>query len=455
VKSVRTRLILVFLAATALPLAATWWIAASLFEHSLSYSSTDQLDELSKTLEIAGRELYQRARESLKADAAAGRVLPERASPQSPEVAEFIESGEPERFVLSPGGERLAYYVRRGGEVDLYSAKLGSATLARISDQYRRAREAVDQARTRDLRRGFLYTFLLLAAAVWGVALAALVFMAHQVSRPILRLTAGLERLAAGDLDARVDLQRPDEVGRAVTAFNHMAAELRQSRDRLVYLTQLASWQGLARKMAHELKNSLTPIRLMMEEVLARDGEDDRAFVQQAARIVVDEAETLERRVRAFSEFAAEPPVRPAPMDVNAVVEDRLALLRAGHPELSCSAELAQALPPAQADEDLVKGILTNLLENGADAAGAGGRMLVRTFAGDGVIAIEVHDSGPGLSEQARKSLFEPTITFKKRGMGLGLSIARKNALLLGGDIVLAPGALGGAAFRITLPKNR
>jgi two-component system nitrogen regulation sensor histidine kinase NtrY len=455
VKSVRTRLILVFLAATAVPLAATWWIAASLFEHSLSYSSTDQLDELSKTLEVAGRELYQRARESLKADAAAGRIVAERASPRSPEVAEFLESGEPERFVLSAGGESLAYYVRRGGEVDLYSAKLGAPSLARISDQYRRARETVGDARARDLRRGFLYTFLLLAMAVWGVAVAALVFMAHQVSRPILQLTAGLERLASGDLDARVDLQRRDEVGRAVTAFNHMAVELRQSRDRLVYLTQLASWQGLARKMAHELKNSLTPIRLMMEEVLARDGEDDRAFVQQAARIVVEEAESLERRVRAFSEFAAEPPVRPAALDVNAVVEDRLALLRAGRPELSCAAELDTSLPPAQADDDLVKGILTNLLENAADAAGPGGSMLVRTFADDGVIAIEVHDSGPGLSEQARKSLFEPTITFKKRGMGLGLSIARKNALLLGGDIVLAPGKLGGAAFRVTLPKNQ
>jgi two-component system sensor kinase FixL len=65
---------------------------------------------------------------------------------------------------------------------------------------------------------------------------------------------------------------------------------------------------------------------------------------------------------------------------------------------------------------------------------------------------VEVHDSGPGLSEQAKKSLFQPTISFKKRGMGLGLSIARKSALLSGGDIFLVKGELGGAAFRVTLP---
>ena len=104
------------------------------------------------------------------------------------------------------------------------------------------------------------------------------------------------------------------------------------------------------------------------------------------------------------------------------------------------------------ADPDLIKGILTNLLENAAEAAGEGGRILGVTAAENGRVAIEVHDSGPGLSEQARASLFQPTISFKKRGMGLGLSIARKSALLSGGDIVLVKGELGGAGFRVLLP---
>ena len=108
--------------------------------------------------------------------------------------------------------------------------------------------------------------------------------------------------------------------------------------------------------------------------------------------------------------------------------------------------------PPVLADQDLVKGILTNLLENAAEAAGEGGHILGKTRAENGHVAIEVHDSGPGLSEQARASLFEPTISFKKRGMGLGLSIARKSALLSGGDIELVKGELGGAGFRVLLP---
>ena len=99
-----------------------------------------------------------------------------------------------------------------------------------------------------------------------------------------------------------------------------------------------------------------------------------------------------------------------------------------------------------------MKGILTNLLKNAAEAAGAGGSVLAMTRATNGVVTIEVHDSGPGLSTDASATLFEPTITFKEHGMGLGLSIAKRHALLSGGDITFIAGELGGAAFKVTLP---
>ena len=314
------------------------------------------------------------------------------------------------------------------------------------------ARAAARQARERDLRRGFKLTYILLAASFWLLATGTLIYLAHRISRPIHELTAGLGQLASGDLSARVPPQSDDEIGRAVAAFNDMAGRLQESTERLLYLRQLASWQTLARKMAHEVKNSLTPIRLTVEEMLARYDEADRAFMTQATQIVVDEIETLERRIRAFSQFAAEPPVSVVPLDVNAALQERVTFLRTGHPEVSYECRLGEGIPSVMADPDLIKGILTNLLENAAEAAGEGGRILGVTMVEQNRVAIEVHDSGPGLSEQARSSLFQPTISFKKRGMGLGLSIARKSALLSGGDIVLVKGELGGAGFRVLLP---
>jgi two-component system nitrogen regulation sensor histidine kinase NtrY len=451
----RNRLILAFLAATVIPLAATLWITTSLLDRSLSYTATRELDDLSKTLEQTAREFYQQARISLKADAEGGRQAPSRyTSAQKDQwpgdVREFADNGEPDRFVVSgTGGDRLDYLVRHDGDIWVYSRPLGNVHMQQLTEQYLQAREVVGVAEARDLRRGFTTTLIVLVVTVWIVALVSLIYLAHRISRPLQQLTAGLSELASGNLQVRLDARGNDETGRAIRAFNNMAGQLQQSRERLVYLTQIASWQLLARKMAHELKNSLTPIRLTVEEIAARQTLTDRQFMNQAVQIVVDEIETLERRVRAFSDFSSEPEPRPSALEINNLVEERISFLKPGHAGVKYEFRLAESRPQAFADADQVKGILTNLLENAAEAAN---RVLAVTSLMDGKVLVEIHDSGPGLSEEAARSLFEPTITFKKRGMGLGLSIARKSALLNGGDIMLVESELGGAAFRVVLP---
>jgi two-component system, NtrC family, nitrogen regulation sensor histidine kinase NtrY len=459
VASLRARLIAAFLVATLVPLGATIWITMSLLERSLGYATTEELDALSRTLEATVRRFYERERQALERDAKAARLTATSFDMQSaggaPEaVRTFWESGEAERFSISgAAGDRLDYMTRAGARVDVYSRELGGIRMQELGAQLRQARELIASMEGRDLRRGFTLTLLLLVAVVWLVSLAPLLFMAHRISRPIQELTAGLTRFSAGDWDQRLTTARDDEVGRAVGAFNDMAEHLRRNRERLVYLAQVSSWETLARKTAHELKNSLTPIRLTVEEMVARQPHSDREFMQQAAQIVIGEIETLERRVRAFSEFASEPPLDAERLDLNAIVGERVALLKRGHPETTYRCTLDAGVPAILAGADLVKGILTNLLENAAEAAGPGGTVEASTHVHAQDVAVEVHDSGPGLSEEAVRTLFEPTITFKKHGMGLGLSIAKKNALRMGGDIALVEGRLGGAGFRVILPR--
>lgn len=456
----RTRLLLVFLAATLVPVIATLVVTWRLLEHSIALHSTRELDATSRALEQTGRALYANARDALRAGVESRRILPSSIhrsadSPSWPsDVREFADSGEPERFQLA-GRKRdeVQYFVRTPGGILVYSRPIGGGSrLKDVAEQYARAREVVQRAAGRDLRRGFVVTLGILAVAVWGISFGVTLYLARRISKPMEELTAGLSHLASGNLDVRLQPGGSDEVAAAMRAFNSTAEELRTSREKLIHVTRLASWQNLARKMAHEVKNSLTPIRLTMEEVVARRGERDDAFLEQAAQIVVDEVGVLERRVRAFTEFASEPPVQLEVMDVNAVLEERIALLRAAHPEVAYDTECSKGPIRAHADADLVKGVLTNLLENAAQAAGAGGTVLSRTMETDGKVAVEIHDSGPGLTEQARTTLFEPTISFKKSGMGLGLSIARRSAVLVGGDIVLVQGELGGAGFRVVLP---
>lgn len=451
----RNRLIVIFALATLAPLAVTAWIFASVASNAVSrWTSTAEVDQLSRSLEQTGLELYQRTCQSLKDDAASGRSAPQHllASDRSqwPTAAqEYLAGGGESCFYT---GDRLEYFVRHGNDVWAYSTSLHGVSLAKLGKQYSQARALVADGSVRDLRRGFTYTFLGLTGAIWIVAFLALIYFAHRISRPIQNLTTGLSQVAAGHMNYRVEAARNDEIGAAILAFNNMAEQLKQSQERLVYVTRLESWQALARKMAHEIKNSLTPIRLTMEEIAVRQSGAGGEFYQQAAQIVVDEVHSLERRVRAFSEFSSEPPVSPRTLDVNALLEERIALLRAAHPEVVYSTRLTPQLPRVYADEDLIKGVLTNLLENAAQAVEPGGVVLGVTTAGSGQVAIEVHDSGPGVSPQARTTLFEPSISFKRGGMGLGLSIARKSALMAGGDILLVQGELGGAAFRVLLP---
>jgi nitrogen fixation/metabolism regulation signal transduction histidine kinase len=457
--SLRAKLIAAFIVATLVPLGATIWITTSLLERSLGYATTEELNRLSRTLEGTVRQFYQRERDSLKREALEGRVAPTsyaiaNISAWPEDVRAFWESSETERASLSgPGGDHLDFMRKGAAGVDVYRRDLGGIRMQELSEEFRRTRELVGSLESRDLRRGFTLTLLLLVALVWIVSLAPILFIAHRISSPIRQLTAGLTGFAAGQWDRRLEKGREDEVGQAVDAFNEMAEQLRRSRERLVYLTQMSSWQSLARKTAHELKNSLTPIRLTVEEMLHRQPSVDRAFMDQAVQIVVSEIETLERRVRAFSEFASEPPVNPEVFDLNVLIAERVALLKPAHPDTAYTFRLDVRGPRVHAGTDLVKGILTNLLENAAEAAGAGGSVMTISHSQGGQVVVEVHDSGPGLSDEARRTLFEPTITFKKRGMGLGLSIARKNALLLGGDITLVKGELGGAGFRVTLPS--
>lgn len=446
--SLRTRLALVFIAATLIPLGATVWLTTLLLNQSLRLSPVNQLSDLSRSLEKAGKEYYQQAREQLKADAVAGRLAPV----SVPNAADLLSSEDSEGFALAgEGGNQLLYLVRTADGVTVWERPL-DIRMQDLQRQYREARQTVNSLGI--LQRGSFPAWALLGASIWLVALALVWLVATRFSRPIVNLTEALKSLADGDFRIRVPNERTDEIGLATEAFNRTAAQLEHSRDRLVSLTQLASWQVLARKTAHEVKNSLTPIRLTVEEMVARAHNPDRAFLEQAAGIVVDEIESLERRIRAFSEFSSEPPICPEQLDVHAIVEERIAFLKSAHPEVRYAVEAAANTPSALADQDLVKGILVNLLENAAEAAGDGGRILARVCPLEDRIAIEVHDSGPGLSDLARKSLFQPTISFKKRGMGLGLSIARKSALLTGGDILLIAGELGGAGFRVLLPKS-
>ncbi len=188
--TLRTRLALVFIAATLAPLGAMVWVTTVLLDHSLRLSSTDQISQLSRSLEKTGREYYQQACERLKADALAGRVA---AIPAPEQVSEFLAGHEQEQFVLTgDGGSTLLYLTRTPGPngAMAYARPLG-IRMSDLSRQYSEARQKVNVLS--QLRQGFFATWGFLAAAIWLAALALVWLVATRFSRPIARLTEGMQ----------------------------------------------------------------------------------------------------------------------------------------------------------------------------------------------------------------------------------------------------------------------
>ena len=455
-KTLRGKLLGVWLMVTLLPLALTLWLGHRLIDHSLSLAPIKELDRVSSQMQTAAREHYHAQSMALQQEVAEGRahaqVYPMEARGRWPEaVREFWESGEPQRVrIAGSKGDRLELAKRTERGVAVYRRELG-LSLAAIERDYSAARTRVEQARSGDVRRGSTTLFLLLATLPWAASLGVLIWAVRRMSRPIQHLTKGLRQVGAGEHNVRLAPAGPEEVSQAMEAFNGMAAELETSRERLLYLTRIESWQALARKMAHEVKNSLTPIRLTVEELAARNGSADAQFHKQVSEIIVEEVGSLERRVRAFSELAAEPPVEMQEVPVGRMIAERITLLQPAYSAVRWREELPGELGCVRADEDLLRAIFTNLLENAAEACAEGGEVAVRGRREGTRVYVSVNDSGPGIQETARAALFEPSISFKPGGMGIGLSIARKSALLCGGDITLSAGSLPGACFEVQL----
>ncbi|HEX4460139.1 MAG TPA: ATP-binding protein, partial [Polyangia bacterium] len=315
------------------------------------------------------------------------------------------------------------------------------------------------------------------ALAVAGAFLALLggAFVARRIAEPLRELSAGARDVARGRLDASVPVRTRDEVGELAATFNDMTRDLAGAREELVRAERVAAWRDIAQRIAHEIKNPLTPIQMAIETLQRahRKGAPQfDALFGESAQTILDEVGRLKRIVAEFSSFARMPQPTLAAVDVSEIVDNALALYKGGETPLEL--DLASDLPPALADKEQLTQVVINLVENARDALAAArtdsaqraaaaaadadggmrtdgvGRIRVCTRAVDGRIELEVADDGPGLSDEARAKLFTPYFTTKSKGTGLGLAIVHRIVRDHGGDIRVA--GPPGAVFTIALP---
>jgi nitrogen fixation/metabolism regulation signal transduction histidine kinase len=305
--------------------------------------------------------------------------------------------------------------------------------------------------------------------------------LARGVTTRISRIANAINQVAGGNLDVRVPVTGSDEMTELARVFNRMLTDMQQSRARIEYLQRLGAWQDMARRLAHEIKNPLTPIQLAVQECHRKySGHDPRfrSLLDTTLEIVEEEVGTLRRLVGNFSNFARLPPVevhQASLRDFMRECSEQLGHLGAEALDeglddsfVNAEGEAAQVtweIPdmaiPVALDRQLMRRVMVNLVRNAVQAVrevpgtkeGRRGRVIVSADLAPDAVVLSVEDDGIGVPDELRERVFEPYFTTKEDGTGLGLAIVKKIVVEHNGSIAVRQSArLGGAEFVITLP---
>jgi len=316
-------------------------------------------------------------------------------------------------------------------------------------------RSGIERVRSGIIGRAVVVGIL---SVLFAVVIGAMV--ARRIVRPIEELADAAARVARGDLAARVqDPHTGGEVQALVEAFNQMAMDLESGQKRLLQTERVAAWQEIARGLAHELKNPLTPILSAMD-VIRRARQlgraDFDAILQEQAQAVVEEVMRLKELADAFARFARLPEKRPEPLTLDELIDNALALYASGIP---VNRELPAVVPVVVADRTQLMTVLTNLIKNAAEAMEQmppeARRLGVVVVEGPGTVTIHIDDAGPGIAKDVRDRLFTPYVTTKgSRGTGLGLALSHRIIVEHDGSIEAGTSPLGGARFTVRLPLD-
>jgi nitrogen fixation/metabolism regulation signal transduction histidine kinase len=299
------------------------------------------------------------------------------------------------------------------------------------------------------LRTDTIVTLIIFALAVLLVSLIMSRQLARQIARPVTALARGTEQVAEGNLDLQIDVHAPNELGDLVSAFNRMTGDLKRNKEDLIQAERIAAWQGIARRLAHEIKNPLTPIALAMHRIQKRT---DDATVRDSINAVLKEVDNLKLLADEFSLYARVPEPIYETVDLQELIRSVVALyVDSAKVTVNFPVE-NHTLWQVRVDPGQIRQVAANLIKNALHAMQAKGTLSIRFIREGDRIILSFIDSGPGLPEPTEQ-VFAPNFTTRSTGTGLGLAIARKIVEDHGGHLDAGNVVDGGAEFRMNLPS--
>jgi len=304
----------------------------------------------------------------------------------------------------------------------------------------------------------FLVSVINLFVLVFVLSLILALFISQWITLPLRSIRESLAAIDLGKSNRLVGYQGKDEIGRLVDEYNAKVAELEINAEKLSQTEREMAWREMAKQVAHEIKNPLTPMKLSvqhLERSLLQEGKPDREKVNRMMQNLVEQIDTLSSIAGAFSNFAKMPKAKVEKVDLEKTVESALHLFKGfDRVEFDLHGNSGQS-KYIMADRDQLIRVFNNLIKNAIQSIPdeRKGKVDLSLNEANGYYIITVSDNGVGISEEKKSKIFVPNFTTKTRGMGLGLAISKNIIENFGGSISFESEPEKGSVFTVKLPK--
>ena len=292
-----------------------------------------------------------------------------------------------------------------------------------------------------------------------GIILLAIVLsliLSQSITKPVYELVEAAEKIAKGDFNINLIRREQDEIALLYESFNQMAKQLDQGKKMMYQTQKLKAWSDIARKLIHEIKNPLTPIRLSAERLYRRYEEhhpDFSSILKEATNTIIEEVTILMNMLSEFSKFARLPEINLQAESINEIIENCIAMYH-DNDKISFVLDLKPDMPPFMCDKTLLRQAFLNIIQNAIEA---NGHVITVSTAYDSqqrALTIAFSDDGVGIPDDEIEKVFEPTFSTKENGMGLGLAIVEKIIIDHKGTIACSSILKQGTKFTITIPQQ-
>ena len=306
-------------------------------------------------------------------------------------------------------------------------------------------------------------TSYLLAAftLIFGALMLAVGFISSSLTAPLEELREGLKRISDGDLETTLPVRGNDEIGTLTKAYNQMGKRLKKVQNELAETEREEAWKEMARQVAHEIKNPLTPMKLNLQHLDRQmtnsdtDPEKLKSRVSKITSSMIEQIEALSKIASDFSKFAKPIEQDFYPIEINELVES-VSEFYLQDDSISLNVDLHKEPLHVSGVKEELRRVLVNLVKNAQEATGDGGRISLHTFTDPQRkhVFIEVTDNGDGIPLEDQERIFVPNFSTKTSGTGLGLAISKKIIEEHDGEITFISTLGQGTSFTIRLPMN-